>query len=1350
MINLPAFILLFAAISIFSPLKAYNIRQISSREGLSNSAIICLFQDKKRYLWIGTYDGLNKYNGADIQIYKPDLKKENSLSGNVIRTITESKNDYLWIMTRWGLNKYSIKEDKVEAYYNEFKEDISIACDSKGNIFILTQAGILYYYDFSNNKFEKVASLDAPYKGWFRLIIDENDKICIANNGIIKRFSVFWENESNPQLLRIDNLEHQEPITHIFYDDETFIIIDRKRDLFAVNSDKKTFIKNIGSELTEYGDITSVIFDNEDIIIGFRTDGLIKLNHKKKYETEKMPINCGVFSLLKDDLQDILWVGTDGQGIYACTKDEYTFKGLTLDELPIKQQRPVRAIYSDHNNDLWIGTKGNGIFRLKDYNNALEYNWSNVQHLTTENGLSNNAVFAFEMSSHHNVLWIGSSGPNLNYYSYDDRKIYKLKNESPTSFVEVHSLLETSDSTLWIASLNILFKVNIYKKGKILESRNIRKYEFDTRNKQTFNQIYSIYPENDSIMWLAMRGNGAIRLNCNTGDYRLITFDKDGAAPINDILSVHLDKDKNKWFGSSYGINGIINFPNDKFDIRNFNENDGLPNNTIHGILENFDGKLWLSSNAGIILFDPLKNTFRSFNQKTGLKVLEFSDNAYYKDEKLSRYFFGGVDGIIWIDQEERKMNVFNPPVNFTKLRIFNEEHNINNFIKHTETSNYLQLKYNQNSFTISFIANDFINGVNGKYSYLLDQFSDVWMNTNNREAQFTNIPPGKYILRVKYNGTDTERSQIVSLNIVILPPWYLSIYAKIIYGLVSIIILILIYLYIKRKYERKKRKIERILDQKYKEEMYEGKLRFFTNITHELCTPLTLIYSPSERILNYEGSDPFVKRYAKIIKNNAEKLNDLIQEIIDFRRMETGNKIRKIESCNINEICTEIIESFTDMAEENHMNFNLDVSEKIIWNSDRSCIIKILNNLISNAFKYTPENGVIKLTVNVVNNELTLKVYNTGKGIGKDDIAYIFNRYAILDSIKSNSVKGLSSRNGLGLAICKSMVELLEGTIEVESEVGKYAEFIVKLPFLSLDSNQQQEEILQDVEIRENVPTSIYGQENKPSVIEDTKIPVYNSENRPSILLVDDNEDILCLLKDILSDDFTIITAKDGIEGYEKLIQMAPEMVITDIMMPGQDGISFTKHIKSNPYTMNIPLIILSAKSSVNSKIEGIESGADAYVDKPFDIQYLKVLVKELIDRKKKLQNYYNSPASALGFINGQIHTKEDRDFIQKTVQIVEQNISNVDFSPEDLADNLQISMRTLYRKFKDIGLPPPKDFIKDQRIIHAAKLILSTTLTIQEIMYNVGFTTRSHFYKEFAKRYNQSPKEYRETHNV
>ena len=636
----------------------------------------------------------------------------------------------------------------------------------------------------------------------------------------------------------------------------------------------------------------------------------------------------------------------------------------------------------------------------------------------------------------------------------------------------------------------------------------------------------------------------------------------------------------------------------------------------------------------------------------------------------------------------------------------------------------------------------DFINGENSRYSYKLENFSEVWMDTRSNEAQFTNIPPGNYVLKVKYNdGINNNENLIKKIHVIILPPWYQSITAQIIYVLLAIGISIGIFRYVFWKYERRKASISRKLNERYKEEMYEGKLRFFTNITHEFCTPLTLIYGPCERILHYDKSDSFIKKYAQIIKSNTERLNSLIQEVIDFRRMETGNQICHIQELNISELANEIIESFGELAEQNHIHMETDVTPDIIWRSDNSGFTKILSNLISNAFKYTPKNGTIKISIKTNDNKLNIKVYNTGKGISQEDIPLIFNRYSVLDNIKENSIKGLSSRNGLGLAICQSMVELLQGTIEVESKIDQYAEFIVNLP---------QPNATEDTDTIQKKQRKVEYPNNKTErpISEKATSEKQGNQQEATILIIDDNQELLWMLKDILSDEYTILTAENGEEGLTVLKQKSPNLIITDIMMPKIDGITLTKQIKGNKHTTHIPLVILSAKNTTDESIEGIESGADAYIPKPFNTQYLKTIIKQLIKKQEELKQYYNSSASAFEFCGGQLLQNEDKQYLQTAIEIINKNMDNTKFTPDELAEAMQTSSRNLYRKFKDLGQLPPKDFIKEQRINYAAKLLLTTTLTIQEIMYRTAFTNRSHFNREFAKRNNnQTPREYRET---
>ena len=1334
-------LVLFCLTSYIHP---YNLRQISNRDGLSNSSVTCLFQDDERFLWIGTYDGLNMYDSRNIYIYKPDINNQNSLSSNVIRNIIETDSIYLWISTKWGLNKLSQRSNTIEAYYNEFGENSYMTKDSHDNLYVLSKPDVLSFYSKIQNTF-----IDLPiHKGIEHntvqgMLVDAQDTIWINHQGTMEKYTVSDTESGNPVIKRHADFKHPHSIKYAFYHNKRIIMVDSAGNIFYIGSQGIRFIKNLNKLINESGEIGAIIFDNEDLLIGFKTNGLIRLDAAQNYELQKIEINCGVFSLWKDEQQNIIWIGTDGQGIYAWTKDEYTFNNLSLNQLPITRKRPIRAVYTDQQNTLWLGTKDNGIIRVKDYDTTQEYSSTNVTHFTVQDGLSNNAVFAFVASKKYPILWIGSDGPGLNYYSYRDNKIHPLINNTHSGIARVHSISETCDSLLWVGSGSTLLRITIEAHGNTIQARNIRAIYFRVPNRQQYNQIYSIYQENDSILWIGMRGNGVIRLNTQTEAYRLISFEKNGIAPMNDILCIHKDRDENIWVGSSYGLTKLSLLPNGEYDYKNFNENEGLPNNTIHGIAEDPQGNLWLSSNTGIILFDPRKNTFRNLNYKTGLKVIEFSDNAYFQDNTKNRYFFGGVDGVVWIENEEKQRNEFIPDIFFTKLRIFNKDYNISEFEKKKGDKEEIVLKYNQNFFAVSFVAMDFINGENSRYSYKLENFSNVWMDTHSNEAQFTNIPPGSYILRVKYDdGINSNENLIQSIHITILPPWYLTITAQIIYVLLLIGAGVGIFCYIRWKYERRKASIARRLQDKYKEEMYEGKLRFFTNITHEFCTPLTLIYGPCERILHHDKSDSFIKKYAQIIKSNTERLNSLIQEVIDFRRMETGNQICHIQELNISELANGIIESFDELAEQNQIQLETNITPEIIWKSDHSGFTKILNNLISNAFKYTPEHGTIRISIKESEdeNKLNIIVYNTGKGISKENIPLIFNRYSILDNIKENSIKGLSSRNGLGLAICQSMVELLQGSIHVESEVNQYTQFIVTLPPLEVT------EVMESP--RQNAVSKLEQPDNKAEMPQPEMTDSEDENTLPdtTILIIDDNKELLWMLKDILSDEYAILTAENGEEGLEVLKQETPDLIITDIMMPKIDGITLTKQLKSNKHTVHIPLVILSAKNTTDEKIEGIESGADAYIPKPFNTQYLKSIIKQLIKKQEELKQYYNSSASAFDYSGGQLLQNEDKKYIQTAIEIINENMDNSKFGPEELAEAMQTSSRNLYRKFKNLNQPSPKDFIKGQRISYAAKLLLTTTLTIQEIMYKTAFTNRSHFYKEFAKRYNYTPRDYRE----
>lgn len=566
---------------------------------------------------------------------------------------------------------------------------------------------------------------------------------------------------------------------------------------------------------------------------------------------------------------------------------------------------------------------------------------------------------------------------------------------------------------------------------------------------------------------------------------------------------------------------------------------------------------------------------------------------------------------------------------------------------------------------------------------------------------------------------------------------------AIVIYALLILLAVLLCIRWFLLKQQRKRLFALEKMEQQHKEELYEEKLRFFTNITHEFYTPLTLIYGPCERLLEYDHSE-YIQKYVTMIKANAERLNALIQEIIDFRRLETGHQVQCIQQVDVSALCNDIIHSFSELAERNNIQVENVVSEDIVWNTDRRSLMKILNNLISNAFKYTSAGGRIRVTVDVADNQkLRIKVYNTGKGIRQEDIPLVFNRYKVLDGVEASNIKGMTSRNGLGLAICHSMVELLKGDIQIQSEYGSYAEFIVLLPMLDLTLDKKEN----DSSVSDVTPPVNVAPQVSVDALNSTEKGADIAENK--ILVVDDNTEMLALLQESFSKDFNVIVAQNAEQALEKVKNETPSLIITDVMMPGMDGFELTRQLKQNKYTMSIPVIILSAKNSSQEKIVGFDAGADAYIGKPFEIDYLKAIVVRLIENRSKLKDYFNSSACAYDFSHGHLVKAEDKEFLLKVTEYIENHVDSEELSLEELAEYMQVSVRTLYRRFKEIGLDSPKDYIKEYRINLAAKLLRTTSLTVQEIIYKTGFINRSHFYKEFSKHYQMTPKDYRNMYN-
>lgn len=1314
---------------------AYSLRQFSNKNGLSNSAILSLYQDHQGVIWIGSCDGLNIFDGTNIHVYNPVNPTKAPLSGNLINDIMETEKDVLWIQTNYGLDRLDTKLQTSKSF-TEFKDKNYMAKSRDNDLFIVKDDGYIYYYQPEKQLFQKLEVPQIAFGHVLSTIIDKNNILWVFTSNNDTRSYQIIKNKEEIALTPNNLFKHSEQLLWVFAEEDLIYFIDKTYSLYEYDfgNQQQYFIADLKAEVETRGEVSSIIKQQNDYYIGFKSSGLIVLKYmsdqKIKYQMQDTEIHSGIFCLMKDKYQDIVWIGTDGQGVYMYFNDTFSITNTLLDTPVYQINNPVRTVYYDEEQTLWIGTKGGGILRIRNYspetNAAVSFDRISISNST----LTDNTVYCFAPGS-ANRLWIGTEN-GLNYYSYQNKQLKAFTVIADGKKVKyVHSINELNDTTLWVSTVGEgIVKVILDKTGSSPSVKSATRIVLDD-GRMASNYFFTSFQENDSILWFGNRGYGAYRLNVETEQLTPYRFDNVvNSQTANDIFAIYKNE-KGYWLGTS---SGLLHFNEDYSHYHD--RADLFSNNTVHGILEDQQNNLWISTNQGLVRFNPKTNTGQTYDRENGLEVTEFSDGAFYKDSRTETLFFGGTNGFVTVKPNAYIMADYMPQINLKGLSIFGKEYNIHDFLHDKKGKKILQLDYSRNFFCIDFMAIDYINGNNYSYSYKLDEVSSQWIESGtSASAIFSNLAPGQYTLLVKYkNNMNGKECEPQKLLIQITPPWYLSNWAYILYFILIALFCILAVYRIVHQYRRKQHRMIEKLNREKKEEVYESKLRFFTNITHEFCTPLTLIYGPCEKILAYPQSDSYIRKYGKMIQQNTEKLNGLILELLEFRRLETGHKVLSIQRLSVSDKLRNIAESFCELAENKNLNYRLDIEPDIEWNTDISCFSKIVNNLISNAFKYTPEEGNITIGLKVENQLLTLNISNSGKGIAKENLAKIFDRYKILDSFEMN---GKNSRNGLGLAICKNMVTLLNGEINVSSIQNEITTFTVTLPELS--PTAQETETPQKV-----YATGPLNTNTEPMELEQTTVNFDTSKH--TVMIIDDDPSMLWFVSEIFVDKYNVLSFNNAAEALASLELKQPDLIISDVMMPEIDGLSFAQKIKQNKLWSHIPLILLSALHHEDDQVKGIEAGAEVYVTKPFNVKYLEKVVYRLIKRESDLKEYYSSIFSSFKVENGNCIHKEDQEFLDKVIETIEKNITNPDLSVELLSSDLGYSTRQFYRKLKPITDKSPADIIKEYRLTMAERLLLTKNYTIEEIMDKTGFNNRGTFYKLFSQRFGMPPRQYRE----
>ena len=1018
---------------------------------LSNNAVICMHQDPNGYLWIGTYDGLNLYNGKDIYVYRFELNYKNSLCSNIILRITDAEPGYLWISTSLGFNKFSLKERRVVAAYPGYIDCIHMASNREGVMMAICREDQITCFSPATQRL-----IDLPLYG-----ISPQQVIALLDNDDGSFQLLLTSGERIRLTLLVDNdkctiqRETQSPLAQNLLaasrEGDTLFFVDGSEQLYRCTTEgkEKTLIANLRGMCQKYGEIVYISTFQSSVYVAFRWGKIVDVQQP----SDPIDIGLGMFWGMVDQQQDIYWIGTDGQGIQMLYDKPARFGNILQSNLPIPLHNPIRSLLTDQEGSLWFGTKGDGIVRIEQYaryaNQPVPA--SAVTHYTTANGLTHDRVYCFKESRFHPFIWIGTEDPGFCYFSRKAQRIHQPKQPNgSTPIANIHRIIELNDSTLWLSSTTDgLYEVTFRIVGDQPEITALRTVSFH-KGSELCNEIQDMVQINDSIFLLgSRRGYGLISYNLNSGKYSFLQEINNEHLAIGDILSVRHAMDSTLLIGSSSGLLGA-SYQQKRLHIYPVKHDQREINTMIHGILQEPSGPVWLSTNKGLIKYNPVKQLQTTYQTPT-IAVEEFSDDAYWECPYSGRLFFGGVNGLVWVNPQTKEAHSKPSQLDLFEVRLDNQ---VLPFDKE-QLQEGITVPDGVQMLTLTMAVSDYIHSEEGTFSFQLEGYDHFWYDLQkNNKIVLSNLPSGHYLLHVRYRTDVSEASiQELTLPIHARPPFYLSTLAIIGYVVFVLLLIGLSFYLIRRRYRLKQIALAHQLREEQKEKLYQAKLNFFTHITHELCSPLTLINGVDNYIHRYanEQQHPELQKYSAVLRDNVTELNELIQEILDFRKAEDeGFNHAQIQSVAITRLLDKQYQRFQSLAEQQQVQFTLNQPEELLWPTDPLYLKKIISNLLSNAFKYTYQGGKVRVQVAIQEEHLWVSVYNTGRGIREADRKNLFNRYSIIGSLENDPISG-TARHGLGLFICHSLVHALHGQIEVKSEEGAYAEFIVRLPKLAL-----------------------------------------------------------------------------------------------------------------------------------------------------------------------------------------------------------------------------------------------------------------------------------------------------------
>ncbi|WP_075602012.1 hybrid sensor histidine kinase/response regulator [Saccharicrinis aurantiacus] len=1325
---------IFIIISLFftCSITSQNKRFFDYNQGLSNSLINDIHQDHLGFIWIATEDGLNRFDGIKFTTF---TKESNNLKANYITKVKEDTKGNLWVGLFNGLLKYN--------HLNQSFSEVKIYIDDQQIHPFITD-----------------------------IIISETQDIWIATSGygLIRiptqlgrpRYSTRFNNRF-PSLLMRSLFEDSEGILWIGTDNDGLVYFNPKTD------ENGTVVDKYSGKVLKH-DITSIC-EGEDgnIYAGSLKNGLLKIDKQNLTVQYLDKASDIAVKTVYRDSKNQLWVASDGMGLYHLNYKNNKLVPYSPPSSPFDfSKSKVHSILEDNNGNIWTAIFQKGLFLFPESQNIF----SNYGYKAFgENSIGSNCISA--ITGDKNNIWIGTDGDGVYHYDLTKEKVTNilLRNKGKLEGNNIFSFKDAA-KYLWIGT----YSSGLIRLNK--ETKQTKYFKHDTNNPKSIpaDIITVIKDGNNEDFWLATFGAGVINFNPKNETFT-------NKLPVSDSLNniipkwvndVHLDNKGRFWVGTYDGLvlvepktdkatffnvdnenipnnvvycikedykgniwtgtyGGLVKINPNTLDCKTYTTNDGLASNVICAIEEDEYFQLWMSTHKGLSRLDTGKEAFVNYYASDGLQSNEFSRNAVYKTA-INELFFGGINGITEIKKDYNTYKNKAPNVILTDFNKNNKAVNIGDksgkykiLSESIILEDTIHLNEKDNIFSIEFTSENLAGQSSISYEYMMEGFDKVWNQSDaqSRKASYTNLPHNTYIFKVRSINKDAY-SEPRALTIIIHPPWYKTTWAKLLWFVITATLLWLII----GLYKDKFRHIEI-------EKLNDKKMQFFINVSHEIRTPLSLIIDPLDKLLAQKSNAETMRLYS-IMQQNSNRILRLINQLLDVRKLDKSQMLTKFQKTELKTYIENITSSYNYLATSKNIKLLvLNDSENIeVW-IDPLNFEKVIINLLSNAFKFTPNDGKISLTISQFKaNERSfakISILDNGIGINKSQHEKIFERFYQVDSKETRNNAG----TGIGLHLSRSLVELHKGRLYMqngENNIG--SEFIIEIPLGNAHLPKK------DLLIDENIiPAPIH--QHKPSELVDDSTSDTKAKTNYKLMIVEDELEIRNYLINEFSERYTVIAYENGKQAHINILNDKPDIIISDIMMPEMDGISFCKKVKNNIDTSHIPIILLTALTKEEDKAEGIETGADMYLSKPFNTSFLKKSLTNLLENRRRIATKIEKKAEQYTVEAPNIKT-HDEILMQKIMTIIKDNISNSELNVEMLADSVGISRVHLHRKLKELTNQSARDLIRNIRMKQASYILTNKKMNVSEVAYAIGFSSLSHFSSSFKAYYGVSPKEY------